>query len=265
MHELLSDLPASAFVLDLGCGRGSFDAAGKPFTVVRTDREREDAPGLFVQSDAAQLPFASAQFDVVISNHSLEHFEDLAGALKEIGRVVQSTGALYVGVPDSSTFADRLYRWLARGGGHVNSFTSADELASRIERATGLRHIGTRKLCTSLCFLNRNNRRTAAPRKLLLLGGGSVFSLRVWSCQSRVSDRLLGTRLCVYGWALYFGTVKGVVEERAWTNICIRCGSGFSSDWLLHDRKIVERHWMFLVYRCPQCGTVNPFTKDWHL
>lgn len=233
--------------------------------MVRADREREGASGHFVQSDAAKLPFGASQFEVVISNHSLEHFEDLAGALAEIGRVIKSNGALYVGVPDSSTFSDRLYRWLARGGGHVNPFLSAQELASRIERATGLRHAGTRTLCTSLCFLNRNNSRAPGPRRLLLLGGGTEPSLRVLSYLSRLLDRLLGTRLCVYGWALYFGDVASSIEDRAWTNICIRCGSGYSSDWLLHDRKIVERRWMFFVYRCPQCGTINPFTEDWRL
>ncbi len=63
------------------------------------------------------LPFADRTFDAVISNHSLEHFEDLAGALGEIGRVLKPSGAVHIVVPDASTFCHRGYRWLARGGG----------------------------------------------------------------------------------------------------------------------------------------------------
>ena len=54
--------------------------------------------------------------------------------LAEIGRVLKPPGALYIAVPDASTFGDRLYRWLTWGGGHVNAFTSARELAATIEQ-----------------------------------------------------------------------------------------------------------------------------------
>lgn len=86
--------------------------------------DAEAAPRLSVLADAAALPFASASFDAVVANHSLEHFADLDGALGEIGRVLAPAGALYIAVPDATTFTDRLYRWLARGGGHVNRFSS---------------------------------------------------------------------------------------------------------------------------------------------
>ena len=53
-------------------------------------------------------------------------------------------------MPDASTFCDKLYRWLSRGGGHVNAFTSSAELAATIERSTGLKHRATKTLHTSL-------------------------------------------------------------------------------------------------------------------
>jgi SAM-dependent methyltransferase len=172
MNELLRALPRGAVVLDIGSGRGSLDASGGPFTVVRADLERQGAQAPnFVQADAARLPFADRCFDLVISNNSLEHFRDLAGSLREIGRVVRPAGALYVAVPDCTTISDRLYRWLARGGGHVNPFSSAHDLARLIARATGLRHVATRVLCSSLACLNRSNRRGRPPGRLLLLGG----------------------------------------------------------------------------------------------
>ena len=47
-----------------------------------------------MQADAAHLPFATASFDAVISNHSLEHFAQLDAALVEIGRVLKRPGKL---------------------------------------------------------------------------------------------------------------------------------------------------------------------------
>jgi ubiquinone/menaquinone biosynthesis C-methylase UbiE len=110
-----------------------------------------------VTARAEALPFRTGQFAAVISNHSLEHFEGLEEALDEIGQVINPQGFLYVAVPDSSTVTDRIYRWMAQGGGHVNRFTSASALIRRVSEKTGLPHAGTRVLCTSLSFLNRAN------------------------------------------------------------------------------------------------------------
>ncbi len=260
---MLRNLPRRARVLDLGCAGGSFDDAGRDLLVVRIDLERDSRhPSNFAQADAARLPFPSGSFQAVISNHSLEHFDNLAACLSEIGRVVNSGGALYVAVPDSSTVSDRLYRWLARGGGHVNAFSSASELAARIEQATGLKHVATRTLCASLSCLNRKNRRTRAPRRLLLVGGGTEWSLRLLNYGFRLADRFLHTRLSVYGWALYFGKVEPPIDCETWSNVCIRCGSGHASDWL--RREGVVRGKIVRTYRCPGCGTMNLFSEDRH-
>lgn len=263
MDQLLRTLPRGAVILDIGSGRGSFEVSGGSFTLVRADLEREapQAPN-FVQADAARLPFADHCFDLIISNHSLEHFDDLAGSLQEIGRVVKPTGAFYVAVPDATTISDRLYRWLARGGGHVNPFSSAEDLAGTITRATGLKHVATRLLCTSLACLNRRNRRARPPRRLLLLGGGTQISLLLVTYVLKLADRLLGTRASVYGWALYFGNVNATVDRTTWTNVCVRCGAGHPSAWLLREGMVV-RGWRVLpTYRCPQCRTPNFFTDD---
>ena len=39
------------------------------------------------------------------------------------------------------------------------------------------------------------------------MGNGSEISLHLFTYFARLSDRLFGTRLRVYGWALYFGSV----------------------------------------------------------
>jgi SAM-dependent methyltransferase len=250
MHEILERLPAGALVLDLGSGGGSFDAAAYRCRTVRVDAE--PAAGLSSQADAAALPFPEACFEAIVSNHSLEHFAALEEVLAEMGRVLKPGGALYIAVPDASTFTDRLYRWLARGGGHLNAFTSAAELAARIERATRLEHRGTRVLYTSLSFLNPRNRKTRAPRKLWLLAGGREPVLVLLTYALRRLDGWFGTRASVYGWALYFGSTAPA-GGAAWRNVCVRCGAGHAAE-SLRPR--------FGLYRCPGCGARNLFTRD---
>ena len=199
MHEILGNLPSGAMVLDLGCREGSFPVTATKGMVVRVDRDRPSsvAEGAhFVQADAAQLPFADGTFQAVISNHSLEHFDDLHGALRETGRIIATGGALYVAVPDASTLTDRLYRWLSRGGGHVNAFTSAQETAAAIAHATGLPHVATKVLHSSLSFLNRHNC-ARPPLRLLPLGGGQEWSLFLFAWLSRRIDRRLRTRTSI--------------------------------------------------------------------
>ena len=256
MHEILRSLPAGARVLDLGCQAGSFPREWTEATVVRLDR---DAPppchAAFVRGDAALLPFAAGSFAAVIANHSLEHFDDLQSVLLEVRRVVRQDGALFVAVPDASTLTDRLYRWLGKGGGHVNRFTSAAETAQAIERETGLRRVATRTLWSSLSFMNRRRAPRPLPRRLWLIGGGFEFLLFLYVWVSRRVDRWFGTRTGVYGWAFYFGQVDGPVDTTEWRNVCIRCGSGCAAD-ALKPRTLIAG---LGVYDCPRCGAKNPF------
>jgi len=265
MHEILRHLPAGSRVLDLGCAGGSFPPEATLAHVVRLDREppgSDAARQRFVQADAAKLPFGDRTFAAVITNHSLEHLDDLAGALAEIGRVTCPGGALFVAVPDASTLTDKLYRWLGKGGGHVNPFRSASQLATAVEQATGLRHVATRLLCSSLSFMNRRNAPRPLPRRLWLLGAGYEGPLLVYAWLSRRLDRHFHTRTSIYGWALYFGTIHEPVDTRMWANVCIRCGSGCDAA-ALTGRKLVGRGLLGLpIYRCPDCGATNPFAED---
>lgn len=257
MHEILRALPRGSFALDIGSRTGSFSTDGLGCTTVCVDAEAPGSPPrLFVAARAEALPFRDGQFAAVISNHSLEHFEALGESLREMGRVIAHHGYLYVAVPDSSTVTDRIYRWLARGGGHVNSFTSADELARLVSAATGLPHAGTRVLCTSLSFLNRANIQGRPQKLLLLFGNGSEAVLRVLTYVFRRSDWMFHTRSCVYGWACYFG-LGLAIETGTWTNVCVRCGSAHPSEWLRKGGRVTGRR-----FRCPECGTGNYFTDD---
>jgi len=254
VHEIISSLSEASFLLDLGSGRGSFDKMLSRGAVIRVDVEGGAAAGeRFILADAPALPFRAGFFDAVVANHSLEHFRDLDGALREIGRMVKSTGALYVAVPDSASLCDRLYRWVGRGGGHVNHFSAPRTLVARIEQSTGLKHVATRFLLTSFSFLNSRNRKARPPRKLLLLGGGNEILLVLASGVLRLIDRIARTRLAVYGWASYFGELSVPPPTEAWANVCVRCGSGHPSDRLKRRG---------LLYRCPQCQALNIFTSD---
>ena len=129
-----------------------------------------------------------------------------------------------------------------------------------IERATHLRHVETRTLCTSLSYLNHNNFRGDCPRRLLW----PEAALRSHCTRSRISrvcrTGCSGTRLSVYGWALYFGSFAVPVETDIWTNVCIRAAR-VQSGWL-RAQNLVRRRFLMRIYRCPNCGTTNLFSDD---
>ena len=257
VHEILDYLPKGARVLDLGARDGSFsgDQYGH-LLIVRVDIAAPKRPvGSFVVGDAAKLPFASSSFDAIILNHSLEHIAGFKLALQEAGRVVRSTGAAFVAVPDSRTFSDRLYRRVfIDAGGHINAFHSARELAEMLSWYLGLRHVATSVLYSSFSFLNP--RRIAAPgTRSLTLPEPLLFVL---NAVLRAADRRFNTRASVYGWALYLGNVPGPIEPA--TNVCLRCGAGHTCEWLQHLGVVRSRWLFFQAYRCPDCGAWNPYT-----
>ncbi|MBY0506180.1 MAG: class I SAM-dependent methyltransferase [Bryobacteraceae bacterium] len=159
MFDYLSTLRSSSWILDLGSSTGSFDQSITDAHVVRVDLDRKKSlrGGEVVQADAAALPLSDQRIDVVIANHSLEHILALGPALAEIGRIIKPGGTLFVSVPDASTLTDRIYRWLARGGGHVNPFVHRDQLSHLITTRTGLPLRATVDLYSGLSFLNRKN------------------------------------------------------------------------------------------------------------
>jgi SAM-dependent methyltransferase len=258
MHEILAKLGPATVVLDLGCAKGSFPRTSTRATVIRIDRDVDLAGGeLVVQGDAAHLPFPDSSIDAVVANHSLEHFEDLQRCMNEIRRVIKPQGALFVSVPDASTMTDKLYRWLARGGGHVNAFVAPEQVIRAVEDVTGLTHVATRTLCSSLSFLNRRNSPRPRPRRLLLVGGGLEASLLLYTWLSRRIDRALNLRTSVYGWAFYFGNIPVDVDTTTDVNVCVRCGSAGPAG-VLHGR--IRRTWYGLqLYSCPCCGATNTF------
>lgn len=265
----MAALAPGSRVLDLGAGAGSFHTGRGDLCLVRLDLEiparREE--GAYVAGDAGRMPFAGQSFDLIVSNHSLVRFSEVALAVREIGRVIGSRGVLFITVPDANSLTDRIYRWLshggglAQGGGQVNAFRSANQVTRLVQDLTGLKHRGTRPLFSGLSFLNARNV-THPPRRLVLFANGNERFLAVFTWTLRTLDLLFGTRLSQYGWEFYFGNTEPVDSGEWWANVCVRCGSGHS-EMFLRKQGVVRRTMRFWEsYRCPKCGGWNLLTED---
>ncbi len=264
MHEILAALERGQRVLDLGSGEaGSFDPSATRAQTVRADIAAPPERGApaFVAADAGALPFASRSFALVVCNNSLEHFADPGRALAEISRVLEEEGTLFVTAPDAGALADRLYRWLARGGGHVNRFYSPGDVISLVRPATGLECKASKTLFASFSFLHPRNRGARPPRRLWLLGMPGARALRLATYLFRLCDRAFGTRLSVYGWAFYFGALPVAADTRPCPNVCICCGAGRPSRQLREDGALLRGCWP-PAYKCPACGCRNLYTED---
>jgi SAM-dependent methyltransferase len=263
MLDIVDSLPLHARVLDLGAREGSFASARSDLCIVRADL---DAPsgkqaGNYVRGDAARLPFQARCFDAIISNHSLEHFTELNRTVAEIGRVARPDSVLYVAVPDANTLTDRIYRWLGKGGGHVNAFRSPEQVIRLIEQGTGLAHRSTTVLYTSLCFLNAHNLTGRRQRKLALFAFGNEGFLVWFNWILRRIDRAIATRLAVYGWAFRFGNTSPAPAGQSWINVCVRCGSGFAEAFLRREGAVARGPGIDR-YKCPNCGARNLLTPE---
>lgn len=105
--ESLVNLSGEERVVDVGTGAGTLALAIAPFVreVVGLDvvpelleAARESAPPnvTFVEADAAQLPFARAEFDVATCRRTLHHVARPELVVAELARVTRPGGAVLV-------------------------------------------------------------------------------------------------------------------------------------------------------------------------
>ncbi len=92
-------------ILDLGCGVGRIAGhfAAQNFVVAADVRDRLEIPKekiRFVLLRSEILPFGDAEFDIVVTNHVIEHVRDQPAHLKEIRRVLKDSGVAYVATPN---------------------------------------------------------------------------------------------------------------------------------------------------------------------
>ncbi len=118
LREMITAQPPGARVLDAGCGPGSwpytlrpdlevtgFDVKFPPGPPPRSERVR------ILRGDLARLPLRDASFDLTVCHYVLEHVTALGACCDELVRVTRPGGTLYLSVPRSSAFDDRLYRF----------------------------------------------------------------------------------------------------------------------------------------------------------
>jgi len=128
VEEILGSV-AGHTVLEVGCGRGYLAgllaARGLDVTgcdIVLGDGVAQKYPDVtFVEGNIQRLPFDDESFDVVVSTHTLEHVQDLPGAIAELRRIAKQQ--LIVVVPRQRPYRYTFnlhtqyfpYRWSIEG------------------------------------------------------------------------------------------------------------------------------------------------------
>jgi SAM-dependent methyltransferase len=120
VEQLMTQPEPPKRVMDLGCGQGDsvdlfrrYDPGVDWVGVDIADsqealqRKREDAR--FVTYDGLNIPFADGTFDLVYSNHVLEHVREPARHLVEIGRVLRPHGSLIGTTSNLEPYHSRSY------------------------------------------------------------------------------------------------------------------------------------------------------------
>ena len=124
LREVVADAPGGARVLDAGCGPGSWGYGEYPeIRIVSFDVKYPPGPPkpashvVVFRGDLARLPLRDRVFDVTVCHYVLEHVSRLEPSCDELARVTRPGGRLYLAVPRSASFDDRLYRfagWFAK-------------------------------------------------------------------------------------------------------------------------------------------------------
>ena len=121
----LAEVQPGHVVLDVGTGTGVLvphllRAVGSAGRIVAIDsspgmlevaRQKGFPPSVtFLEADAHDLPLPDADFDRVICNAALPHFEDRAQGIREMARVLRPEGILVVSHPIGREAVNRLHR-----------------------------------------------------------------------------------------------------------------------------------------------------------
>jgi len=73
------------------------------FGVDIEDLRRPKSKVKFSLVDSAVLPYEDKQFDIIISNHTIEHIENQGRHLSEVKRTLKNDGLVYIATPNKSS------------------------------------------------------------------------------------------------------------------------------------------------------------------
>lgn len=125
-------LPTQGRLLDVACGAGEvvrlagqhgLQAVGLDLSevVARSAAQRVKSHGWIGVSRGESIPFASDSFDFVTNIGSLEHFEDPAKGVREMGRALKPGGKAFILVPNTFSLLTNVWHAMRTGE------TSADD------------------------------------------------------------------------------------------------------------------------------------------
>ncbi len=105
--SIIRSLPRGR-LLDVGCGDGiflkelenDFDCIGLEISETRIKRAKKiTKKSKIIQGDAESLPFKNNSFDYVLFTEIIEHLPNYKKALKEVKRVLKSSGKVILSIP----------------------------------------------------------------------------------------------------------------------------------------------------------------------
>lgn len=110
-------------LLDIGSGSGQFlyemKKLGMNVSGVEPgdfDKEGNKKYNLNIKNyDLIKAKYSKDFFDIITMNHVLEHLDNPNQSLKEIHRIIKKGGLLIIGIPNTNSFARRIFNrnWLA--------------------------------------------------------------------------------------------------------------------------------------------------------
>jgi SAM-dependent methyltransferase len=260
LHELVAAAAPGDRVLDAGCGPGSWDYSARPdLRITAFDIKFPPGPparreGVDVlRAGLERVPLREGRFDLVLCHYVLEHVDGLAACCDELARLTRPGGTLYLAVPRSAAFDDRLYRFAGYFAKFaLGRFRKRIEHQQRFDLAKVLQLFGARGL-------------SPVAHARVPAGFTWLNDARTKRLQAPFTDalarlhRLTGIDLAGDANLVLVLRRTGEVEPapappraRRVTHVCRECG----------EHSIVEppRPWPSR-WECPWCGRPNPFGR----
>lgn len=113
-----------AKLLDIGTGSGYIahhlaDFVGNVTSIDVIDERKVKSGYSYIRVQDENMPFAPGTFNVVVSNHVIEHVKDQQLHLSEVWRVLKPGGVVYLATPNRNWLIDPHYRvpfinWMPR-------------------------------------------------------------------------------------------------------------------------------------------------------